>query len=172
MTKVNSNAVPDIQSIPGSLASIMPAAWNDFRAIQRLERVCFPQDAWPVWDILAVLTLPSVVRLKAVVDGKVVGFVAADVRRKDALAWIATIGVLPSYRRQGIGRALLATCESHLDVTRIRLSVRLSNVGAQTLYRQMGYYRVDLWRAYYKGGEDALVMEKRTAPLQHPLSFG
>ncbi|GAB4529985.1 MAG: ribosomal protein S18-alanine N-acetyltransferase [Anaerolineales bacterium] len=154
---VESTATP----VPGSQADIVPATWHDFGAVQRIEHECFPQDAWPVWDILAVLTLPAVVRLKAVIGDKVVGFIAGDIRQQENLAWIATIGVLPDYRRRGIGAALLTACEAQLPVAKIRLCVRVSNTGALALYRQYGYHRVDLWPAYYKGGEDALVMEKQ-----------
>ncbi len=140
---------------------IEPATWRDFGAVQHLEKVCFPQDAWPFWDIFGVLTLPNVIRLKAVQAERMVGFVAADVRPRQRLAWIATIGVLPEYRRRGIGAALLSACESRLTVPRVRLCVRLSNTDAQRLYRQFGYQTVDQWRAYYRGGETALVMEKR-----------
>ncbi len=146
--------------VPGGRARIIPATWHDAAALRRLEKVCFPQDAWPLWDIIGVLTLPSVVRLKAVQEGRMVGFVAADVRRREDLAWIATIGVLPEYRRRGIGASLLAACEARLTVARVRLCVRLSNRGAQALYRQFGYTPAGRWRAYYRGGEDALVMEK------------
>ncbi|RMF50948.1 MAG: N-acetyltransferase [Anaerolineae bacterium] len=139
---------------------IMVATWRDFSAIQRLEKICFPQDAWPFWDVFGVLTLPNVIRLKAVDEEQVVGFVAADVRPRENLAWIATIGVLPAYRRRGIGAALLAACEARLTVARVRLCVRLSNYGAQNLYRQFGYQPIDQWRNYYRGGETALVMEK------------
>ncbi|HEB63968.1 MAG TPA: GNAT family N-acetyltransferase [Chloroflexi bacterium] len=145
---------------PGSQAQIVPATWHDVAALRALEKVCFPQDAWPLWDIVGVLTLPAVIRLKAVVDGRMVGFVAADVRRREDLAWIATIGVLPEYRRRGIGAALLEACESQLTVSQVKLCVRLSNRGAQALYRQFGYAPAGRWRAYYRGGEDALIMEK------------
>lgn len=145
---------------PGSLARIVPATWHDVVSLRALEKVCFPQDAWPLWDIVGVLTLPAVIRLKAVAEGRMVGFVAADVRRREDLAWIATIGVLPEYRRRGIGASLLAACEAQLTVSRVRLCVRLSNRGAQALYRQFGYASAGRWRAYYRGGEDALIMEK------------
>ena len=79
--------------------------------LRQLESVCFPKDAWPLLDMLGVLTLPNVVRLKAVVGEQMVGFIAGDIRRVENVAWIATIGVLPEYRRRGIGTALLQACE-------------------------------------------------------------
>jgi ribosomal protein S18 acetylase RimI-like enzyme len=139
---------------------ILPATWRDLTLVRSLEQACFPKDAWPLLDIVSVLTLPSVVRLKAVCDGKVVGFVAGDVRRDERMAWIATIGVLPEYRGRGIGRALMDACEAQIPTPAIRLSVRPSNLPAIQLYESRGYAAVGRWKSYYQDGEDALVMEK------------
>jgi ribosomal protein S18 acetylase RimI-like enzyme len=139
---------------------IEPANWRDLNALRQVERVCFPMDAWPIWDLLGVLTLPNVVRLKAVADECMVGFIAGDVRPREDLAWIATLGVVPEYRRRGIGAALLQACEAQLSVGRVRLSVRLSNSPAIELYERFNYQRVGRWGHYYQDGEDALVMEK------------
>lgn len=144
-----------------SPVSIELANWRDLGALRRLERVCFPQDAWPLIDLVGVLTLPDVVRLKAVADGDMVGFIAGDVRPSEHLAWIATLAVLPEFRGRGIGSALLQACEARLEVPTIRLSVRMSNQTAIHLYRASGYERVSIWPRYYQDDEDALVMEKR-----------
>jgi ribosomal-protein-alanine N-acetyltransferase len=145
----------------GEKIEISVATWRDLNALRHVEHVCFPQDAWPLWDLIGVLTLPNVVRLKATDGDKMVGFVAADVKRNEDLAWIATFGVLPEYRRKGIGRRLLAESEAALDVRRVRLSVRVSNEPAIRLYEGSGYVRSGLWRRYYADSEDALVFEKR-----------
>ena len=143
---------------PLPLFIIQPAGWRDLRQVARVERECFLEDAWPTLDILAVLILPGVIRPKAVVGEQIVGFASAEVR--DSNGWITTIGVIPAYRRMGIARALLATCEAGLHPPRIRLCVRRSNEGAQRLYLETGYYQIDIWPQYYRGGEDAIVMEK------------
>ncbi|MEA2008691.1 MAG: GNAT family N-acetyltransferase [Chloroflexota bacterium] len=145
----------------GSRVEIVPATWRDMPALQRLEKVCFTEDSWPIWDILGVLSFPGVVRLKAVVDGQLVGFIAGDERRSSHLAWIVTLGVLPPYRRQGIGRALLIECEAQVSIPAIRLSVRRSNEAALRLYKEFGYQQIDVWANYYVGKEDALVLEKK-----------
>lgn len=139
---------------------ILPATLLDLLALYRLEKISFQQDAWPLMDLIAVLTYPGVVRLKAVVDRQMVGFIAGDVRHREGTGWIATLAVLPQYRRRGIGRALLRACEAKMLCTRFRLCVRTDNAEAIRLYEQEGYRRVDLWRRYYRDGGDALVMEK------------
>ncbi len=140
---------------------IEPATWRDVSALRRLEQACFPKDAWPLWDLVGVLTLPNVVRLKAVADEGMVGFIAGDVRPSQHMAWIATFGVLPEYQGRGIGKALLQACEARLEVASIRLSVRASNQVAIRLYESFGYRRVGSWPKYYEDGEDALVLEKQ-----------
>ncbi|MEW5938602.1 MAG: GNAT family N-acetyltransferase [Chloroflexota bacterium] len=139
---------------------ILPASFLDFGPLQRIERACFDRDAWPWPDLMAVLTFPDVIRLKAMEDGKMIGFVAGDPRKSAQYSWIATIGVLPEYQRRGIGRALLRACEARLVAPSIRLCVRADNGAAIRLYEMEGYQRVDVWRRYYKDGGSALVMEK------------
>jgi ribosomal protein S18 acetylase RimI-like enzyme len=139
---------------------ILPASLLDLGPLQQVERACFDKDRWPLLDLMAVLTFSAVVRLKAIVDGRMVGFVAGDQRDSQGFSWIATIAVLPEYQKQGIGRALLRACEAKLTTPRIRLCVRTENGGAIRMYEQEGYQRVDIWRGYYKDLADALVMEK------------
>ena len=145
---------------PGSAAVIEPAAWRDLNALRHLEKICFPRDVWPLFDLVGVLTFPGVVRLKAIHAGKMAGFIAADVRRYEDLAWISTLGVLPEFRRQGLGSRLLLTCEQQLPVSRVRLSVRTTNDPAIQMYTRSGYRQHGVWKRYYSDGEDALVLEK------------
>ena len=139
---------------------ILPANLRDLGPLRHVEQACFPKDAWPLLDLMAVLTFPEVVRLKAVAEGHMVGFIAGDPRRSEGMAWIATLGVLPEYRRRGIARLLLLECEKRLNSARLRLCVRLDNTPAIRLYEQEGYLRVSTWTKYYNDGGDALVMEK------------
>ena len=148
---------------------ILPAGWRDLGPVRKIEQECFGAEAWPLLDILAVLSLPGVVRLKAVIhpdDGspdapeELAGFVAGEIKGAEHTGWINTIGVARAYRRQRIGAALLQTCEQQLGTPRVRLCVRQSNLGALSLYWGLGYHQVDVWKRYYQGGEDALVLER------------
>jgi ribosomal protein S18 acetylase RimI-like enzyme len=133
----------------------------DLGPLWRLESVCFEKDAWPILDLIAVLTWPDIIRLKAVEAGEMVGFIAGDPRQSDGAGWISTIAVDPRYQRRGIGRALLKACETQLGFPVVKLSVRLSNYGAIALYEKEGYRSNDIWRGYYSDGEDGLVMVKK-----------
>lgn len=139
---------------------ILPATLRDLGSLRRIEQACFPKDAWPLLDLIAVLTYPDVVRLKAVLNGQMVGFIAGDLRRSEGVGWIATVAVLPAYRRRGIGRALLRACERQMKTSRFRLCVRAENIEAIKMYEQEGYKQTDTWPGYYNDHGNALVMEK------------
>ena len=139
---------------------IVPASILDLNALRKLENESFGKDAWPLLDLIAVLTFGEVIRLKAVEDGQMAGFVAGDPRPHEGWGWIATIAVDPRYRRRGIGRALLHACEAKLGVPRSRLTVRISNEVAISMYKKDGYATTEIWNSYYNDGEDGMVMEK------------
>ena len=156
-----------MMTAPTKPMEILAATLRDLGPLRQLEHTCFAGDAWPLLDLVAVLTWPDVVRYKAVMDGKMIGFIAGDTRRMEGIAWIATIAVLPEHRRRGIGRTLLQVCEQRLPTARIRLCVRAENSGAIRLYESEDYRQVDIWRKYYHDSGDALVMEKiRERPME------
>jgi ribosomal-protein-alanine N-acetyltransferase len=145
---------------PPDEAVIQQASWRDFRQVLALERACFGSDAWPWIDMLAALTFPETVPLKAVEAGRIVGFVIGDRRRRQGMGWVASIGVHPDSRRRGVARRLLGACEASLGMPRVRLTLRVSNTPALLLYQSAGYVDAGRWRGYYRDGEDAIVMEK------------
>jgi ribosomal-protein-alanine N-acetyltransferase len=142
--------------------TIEPANLNDLGGMRAIEQACFPLDAWPLLELIGALSLPGLVRLKATVDGRMVGFVGGMSKRSKNEGWITTLGVLPGYRRMGIANALLDECEKTMAMPTIRLTVRKSNLGALQLYRLRGYSQVEIWEHYYEGGEDGLVLEKKS----------
>jgi len=149
-----------LKTRPGSGITIEPSTWRDLKDLHQLEKVCFQLDAWPLLDILGVLTIPQIIRYKAVDEEKLVGFIAVDQRRSQQTAWIATLAVLPGYRKSGIGSTLIRICEEEVNLPKIRLSVRQSNQPAIQLYQKHGYQQIEVWKKYYKGGDNALIFEK------------
>jgi len=141
-------------------AAIRTATWRDLRSVTELESLCFGKDSWPWLELLAALTIPGTIRLKAELNGQAVGFAIGDRRSGNELGWVASLAVHPEHRRLGIARLLLAACEVALGTRRVRLTLRTSNEAALALYRGAGYQQVDLWRKYYRDGEDGLVMER------------
>ena len=148
------------KTLPGSDIAIESATWRDLKDLFQLEKDCFQLDAWPLLDILGVLTIPQIIRFKAVDQEILVGFIAVDLRRSQQTAWIATLAIQPAYRKSGIGSTLLRISEEEVNLPRIRLSVRQSNQPAIQLYQKHGYQQIEVWKKYYKGGDNALVFEK------------
>ncbi len=77
-------------------------------------------------------------------------------------AHIATIATHPAFRRQGIGRRLLARAMEDAAVSgaiKAYLEVRRSNLGAQRLYERFGFAVTGVRPRYYLDTqEDALLM--------------
>ncbi|HHY56368.1 MAG TPA: ribosomal protein S18-alanine N-acetyltransferase [Chloroflexi bacterium] len=75
---------------------------------------------------------------------------------------IVTVATHPDYRRQGLGRVLMAWMIERAragGATEVTLEVRAGNVAAQALYAQMGFVVVGRRKGYYhNNGEDAVLM--------------
>jgi [ribosomal protein S18]-alanine N-acetyltransferase len=77
-------------------------------------------------------------------------------------AHITNVAVLPDYRGQGLGEALM---QRIMDISKevgarlMTLEVRVSNEAAKGLYRKMGFQDGGIRKRYYSDNqEDALVM--------------
>jgi ribosomal-protein-alanine N-acetyltransferase len=140
---------------------VKPANLMDLNALRKLEVECFDQDAWPLWDLVGVLSFPGIIRLKAVAGDEMAGFIAADLHEEENRGWILTLGVFVRYRRMGVARALLQECEKKIEMPAIRLTVRVGNDSAIRLYMSEGYSMVEEWKNYYARGENGFVFEKK-----------
>jgi len=89
-------------------------------------------------------------------------------------AHLVTIAVDPVHRRKGLGELLLVAMLEWADRLGMRvmtLEVRVSNNGAQALYRKYGFTTQGLRKNYYSdNGEDALLMT--TEPIASPAFQG
>jgi [ribosomal protein S18]-alanine N-acetyltransferase len=87
-------------------------------------------------------------------------------------AHISTIAVHPLWRRQGLGEMLILSLLERavaLDARRATLEVRVSNGGAQALYRKYSFEIVSRRKRYYaNNNEDAYIM---ATPLFETLAF-
>lgn len=75
---------------------------------------------------------------------------------------ILDVAVKKEFRGQGIGRLLvekvLEECRT-LGAEFVSLEVRVSNLSAISLYKQMGFVETGARKRYYENGEDAMLME-------------
>ncbi len=93
-------------------------------------------------------------------QGQIVGYIGCWVVIDEAN--ITNIAVLPEYRGQKIGEALLRTAIEFArlkQAIRMSLEVRVSNYVAQNLYEKLGFQRGGVRNNYYTdNNEDAYVM--------------
>ena len=132
----------------------------DLDAIQEIEQVSYPTP-WSRSMFATELAKPSSLSLGAVDEaGELIGYLVLS-RYVDA--WhVMNVAVSPAWRRKGVATALLRRL---LDETRndgqrgYTLEVRVSNVGAISLYERFGFRTKGVRRGYYTDNrEDALIM--------------
>lgn len=134
--------------------------FEDIETIGRLENELFPTDAWPLEMFYSEFFQPDTRRyILAEVDGEAVGY--AGLMVIDTTADIQTIGVLPRFEGQGIGRAMLTELLAEArrrGADNVMLEVRADNPRAQNLYARFGFEKIHIRKKYYRDGVDAWVM--------------
>ena len=101
-------------------------------------------------------------------EGKVVGYVVGY-RSAENEGHIFSVGVKKEYRGRGIGTELIhAMCDIFVanGLKYARLEVRISNTGAQKLYRSIGFIPCWTEKKYYSDGEDGMVMKMHLHPYR------
>jgi len=136
---------------------------SDLEKMCEADRLCFdPRVAYSRGEMSAFLSASGALAIVAEISRHgIAGFVIAH--RRGERAHIITLDVLPRWRRLGLGRRLMRSCEAKLrnaGVSTIRLETAAGNTAAQSLYRGLGYTCVRRLRGYYVTGEDAWLMEK------------
>ncbi|MDR3201755.1 MAG: ribosomal protein S18-alanine N-acetyltransferase [Bifidobacteriaceae bacterium] len=161
------------QALPPDV-TLRPAAATDIPALSRLETVAFGRDAWTERIIREELAGPD--RHYVVAQGpgqRVVGYAGAFL---GDVADIMTVGVEPSARGRGIGRALvenLLAAAGRARRSEVFLEVRVDNEPAIGLYQSLGFEPIGVRPRYYQPeGVDALVMrlalERGPGPVGTP----
>jgi ribosomal-protein-alanine N-acetyltransferase len=135
---------------------LLPVEAAMHKVVAALHARCF-EDAWNAYTVGQVMRMPGAFGFLAVMPGNgdagdiPIGFAlasgAADERE------LLSIGVLPTYRRSGIGRQLVESviAESMArGAARLFLEVAEDNVEAQRLYRTLGFVAVGRRPGYYR----------------------
>lgn len=116
---------------------------NDFEDVKTLWKLVFAKNKrWqaPEFAIPAKMTVQPDLFLVAAYENHVVGTVMAGY--DGVRGWLHAVAVLPSYRGQGIGSALLREAESRLAALgcpKINLQVLPSNSRVVEFYRRLGF---------------------------------
>ncbi len=139
---------------------VVPMRRRHLRSVLRIEGQVYPRP-WSHSLFLSELALRgSRAYFVARVGRDVVGYAGVMLTGDDA--HVTTIAVDPAHHREKIGtRLLLVLAREALarGARNMTLEVRLSNRGAQDLYRRFGFGPVGVRKNYYQEtNEDALVM--------------
>lgn len=141
---------------------IDPMRLRDLGEILKIEKLSFTTP-WSKQAFLSeLLDNDRAYYLVAKVNDRPVGYIGIWLVAGEG--HVTNIAVHPDYRRRGIGNQLLLAIEKlalERGVNRLTLEVRVSNEGAQRLYRKLGYMPAGIRRRYYRDNdEDALIMWK------------
>lgn len=135
---------------------------KDLRAVYKLEKLCQTRP-WPNWYFRKQLRTASCWVLEH--HGMVIGF--GIVTMVKTWAHIMNMCVAPSYRRRGLGHRILLhllQIASQQHASHVWLEVRPSNLPAISLYRKLGFRKIQIRKNYYltpSGRENAVVMVRR-----------
>ncbi len=142
---------------------IAPLLRRHLRNVVAIEEANYPRP-WTSTVFLSELAQRRSRRYTVATIGPlVVGFSGLMVVEEDG--HITTLTVDPAWHRRSIGTVLLldqARAAPTLGVRHLTLEVRVSNTGAQALYRRFGFAPVGVRPNYYaETGEDAIIMWAR-----------
>lgn len=150
-------ALPDIA--PDALqVRIQRMRRRHLRSVLKIERQVYPRP-WTVGVFTSEITNPERCYIVAKVGSTLVGYGGMLFSAEDA--HVANVAVDPRWHRHKIGSRLLLTmarfAREH-GYKNLTLEVRVSNVGAQAMYRRFGLAPAGVRPRYYENTEDAIVM--------------
>lgn len=139
---------------------ISPMKRRHVRSVLRIEEQVYPRP-WTSALFLSELALRTTRAYFIARVGKdIVGYAGVMISFEDS--HVTTIAVDPAWQRHGIAtRLMVALARESLvrGAQHLTLEVRVSNKGAQDLYRRFGFAPVGVRKNYYpETNEDALVM--------------
>ncbi|NLL63842.1 MAG: ribosomal protein S18-alanine N-acetyltransferase [Ruminococcaceae bacterium] len=131
-------------------------------ALAELEVECFATP-WSKASFEEYLNNPNAFFFVAIDEEKVIGYIGSYIVNGEA--YITNIAVTKANRGLGIGTSLVFICTENakdMGAEFITLEVRLSNIGAQNLYKKFDYISEGVRPGFYRDpDEDALIMTRR-----------
>lgn len=146
---------------PPATVRLVPMRAEHLPVVLALEDELFVGEAWTEGMLREELAAAPDSRhyVVALAGAEIVGY--AGLVRYDNEAHVTTIGVVPGYRRQGVGTAMLADLLAAAGARRFLLEVEAGNDAAQRLYARHGFVPLGVRRRYYRStGADAVVMAR------------
>ena len=141
----------------GAILNIRRADMGDIQNIAAAEKN-YIDCPWSEKQIIDELAKDNALFFVADCDGEFAGYVSAVCAADECE--IANVAVLDAYRRKGIATKLLLSLISaakDVGARAVFLLVNEHNVGAQSLYKKLGFTELGRRAAYY-GNNDAVSM--------------
>ncbi len=138
----------------------------DLPVLVSMEKILFADSPWSMGQFKEEFKgVPRTHFFTVAVDGnnQIIGYAAVMVAAPGVEADVLTVGVLPEYRKAGIGTAFMEALEnwaSDKESNAMMLEVGVDNSGAIALYESLGYSKISVRQNYYGAGLDAIVMRK------------
>lgn len=147
---------------------------SDLERVMHINTACLPENYSSFFYKDLYTRFPDTF-IVAEMDGEIQGYIMCRIEKgwskrgrlsPARLCHVVSIAVMESYRRRGIGKALVEQAMGRgrrtYDSNEGYLEVRVSNEPAVNLYAKLGFTKVKRNYGYYLNGEDAWVM---AAPL-------
>jgi ribosomal-protein-alanine N-acetyltransferase len=136
---------------------------KDFERLFKLDQACFaPGIAYSKWSLRYYLNLPGADCLVAQEGKELAGFILAE--DNPPLGHIITLDVADTFRRRGVGSALLREMEEHFAFRGVRavlLETSVDNKSGIAFWEQHGYRTEAVVKKYYLRKIDAFQMRKK-----------
>jgi ribosomal-protein-alanine N-acetyltransferase len=132
--------------------------------LSTIHRACFPDDPWDAAALERILAMSDGFGFLAWQEDTPAGFILA--RDLGGEVEVLSLGVMPAWRRRGIGHALIASVVAEAErrgIGTIVLEVATENEPARRLYAAFGFVPVGRRPRYYRrtgGGADALILRR------------
>ncbi len=142
---------------------VRDADLRDLDGLMRIEEECFGAERFSPETVRSFIERDDTFVLVAVEDDRIIGSSMCMVSDERGEGRVASVAVLPSSRRKGIGAKLLEGCEKEFmkrGLTIAELEVDVENEPAIKLYLSKGYDVRGLIEDFYGAGRDAYAMAR------------
>jgi ribosomal-protein-alanine N-acetyltransferase len=141
------------------LFNVEPVTIKDIDALLEIDKQLFHPHNWSNDFMRYQLEAPEAKYCKTVVGDSIVGYIGGF--NSFGVVDLMTVGVLPKFQGQGIGKALLQHLLNYYRETgaeKVLLEVETGNTIAIELYKKLGFQQVKVIDKYY-GDKQAYLME-------------
>jgi len=146
---------------------VRSADLRDLQGLLRIEEECFGAERFSTETVRSFMERDDTFVLVALEENEIVGSAMCMMSEERGEGRVASVAVLPRFRRKGIGVRLLEACEigfAERGLTVSELEVDVGNEAAIALYMSKGYEVRGLIEDFYGADRDAYAMAR---PLSH-----